>query len=80
MAKRQRDIENPMLTAVIPLKRPEKEEKVESSIIKCGCGKPATYEVYEDGQPHCDSCFYEAMDDKTFIQVRRLYGGFDDAS
>jgi hypothetical protein len=47
---------------------------------KCGCGRPAEYEVYDDHQPHCQSCMLEAVDCQIPVMVRRLEGGFDDAS
>lgn len=49
--------------------------------MKCGCGSPADYEVYEgkDKQPHCRSCMLEAVDNTVFVTVRRI-GGYDDAS
>lgn len=50
-----------------------------SPMPRCGCGRPAEYEVYEHHEPHCKSHMLEAVDCSTFIVVRRI-GGFDDAS
>lgn len=46
---------------------------------RCGCGKPADYEVYEHHEPHCRNCMLDAVDCSTFIVVRRI-GGYGDAS
>ncbi|WP_029516258.1 hypothetical protein [Paenibacillus polymyxa] len=76
MAKHPKEIENRVLTTVITFKRPDTEPTV--SVGKCGCGADPDYEVY--GQPHCKSCMLEAIDNKTFVMVKRWNGGFDDAS
>lgn len=78
MAKNRSEVENPILTPLFPFRKPSKAPQI--SYTKCGCGEPASYEVYEDRQPHCMECFEEALDSSTFILARRLYGGFDDAS
>ncbi|MFD1136771.1 hypothetical protein [Paenibacillus urinalis] len=77
MAKRQNDVENAMLTTIIPLRKPEKTEY--PTFTKCeGCSRPAVYEVY--GQPHCREHMLEAIESKSYVEVRLLHGGFDDAS
>lgn len=68
-------IENPM-TRPIPFKRPAPPVPVG---LTCGCGKPADYELYDSRDPHCRSCMLDAVDNETFVMVRRI-GGFDDAS
>jgi len=47
---------------------------------RCGCGRPAEYEVHSDSQPHCRSCMLEAVDCSVFTPVRRIGGYYDDAS
>lgn len=39
---------------------------------RCGCGKPAEYQVYEDKQPHCESCMKEAVDCPVSVLVEEL--------
>lgn len=78
MAKNRHEVENPILTPLFPFRSPSKAPVI--SYTRCGCGKPAVYEVYEDRQPHCTSCFDEAADTKSGVLVRRLNGGYDDAS
>jgi hypothetical protein len=59
---------------VIPIISPES---------KCGCNRPAVYEVYEGQtrQGHCLNCMLEAVDNKDAITVRKIGGGgYDDAS
>lgn len=46
----------------------------------CGCGAPAEYELYEHREPHCKRCMLEAVDCSTYVMVRRLDGGYNDAS
>lgn len=49
------------------------------TLIKmCGCNrnKPATYEVYEDKQPHCLECMLDAIECNNQVLVRRI----DDAA
>ena len=41
-------------------------------IVRCGCGKPAKYEVYADAQPHCKECHDEATSGKTPVLVRKV--------
>ena len=77
MAKNPREIENPVLTPVFTFKKPKKHQPTYN---RCGCGKPALYEVYEHHEPHCRGCMLDAVDCNTFVQVRRLEGGYDDAS
>jgi hypothetical protein len=38
----------------------------------CGCGRVAIYAVYEDKQPHCKLCVYDAMDSDEQILVGRI--------
>lgn len=76
MAKRQQELENPMVGTVIPFRQPRYEEVY----IRCGCGGPAAYEVYENKQPHCQLCYEEAISTDQQVLVRRLEGGYDDAS
>lgn len=64
------------ITRPIPFKRPTPRVPIG---MTCGCDKPAEYEVYEDRQPHCRNCMLEAVDNETFVIVRRI-GGYDDAS
>lgn len=71
MAKTREEMKR-MLTTVIPLRHP--------GTPKCGCGRDAEYEVYEDRQPHCLSHMLEAVDCQISVMVRRIEGGFDDAS
>ncbi|WP_054954988.1 hypothetical protein [Paenibacillus dakarensis] len=78
MAKKREEVENRILTPIYPFR--QKEVKHEPTYTRCGCGKPAIYEVYEDHQPHCRSCMLEAVDCNIFTPVRRLEGGYDDAS
>lgn len=73
--RKLRVVENP-ITRAIPFKRPTPPTPVG---LRCGCGKPAEFEVYENQQPHCRNCAYEAIDSMTFVVVRRI-GGYDDAS
>lgn len=70
MAKKQSEIRR--LTSVYTFKRPGEP--------KCGCGRDAEYEVYDHHEPHCQSCMLEAVDCQIPVMVRRIEGGFDDAS
>lgn len=47
---------------------------------KCGCGQKAEYEVYDHLEPHCTSCMLDAVDNSIPVLVRRIGGGFDNAS
>lgn len=76
MAKTRREIENPILTPVITF-RPKHPAP---TFARCGCGRPASYEVYEHQEPHCELCYDEAISTDTPVLVRRLVGGYDDAS
>lgn len=38
----------------------------------CGCGKKATYEVYESKEPHCTECMLDAVECREQIPVRRI--------
>lgn len=71
MAKKQSDIK------LLPLK---KYTYKYPGTPKCGCGRDAEYEVYDDHQPHCLSHMLEAVDCSISVPVRRIEGGFDDAS
>lgn len=46
----------------------------------CGCGAKAEYEVYEHREPHCMRCMLDAVDCETYVMVRRIDGGYNDAS
>jgi hypothetical protein len=76
LAKTRQEIENRMLTPVFTFK----PKSPAPTYTRCGCGKPALYEVYEHHEPHCRGCMLEAVDCSTFVQVRRFEGGYDDAS
>jgi hypothetical protein len=39
---------------------------------KCGCGREAEYEVYEHKEPHCESCFKEALECSVQILARKI--------
>ena len=62
-------MENPML---LPEKRFDNQITYVSPKTRCGCGRIAKYEVYEDFQPHCQMCHDEATSGKTKVLVRRL--------
>lgn len=47
---------------------------------RCGCGRLAEFEVYEHHEPHCRTCMLEAVDCSVSVLVRRMDGGYDDAS
>lgn len=72
MAKSREEMKR-LLTPVIPYKRP-------LFTPTCGCGRPAEYEVYEHREPHCKMCFEEAIDSSVPVLVRRIGGGYDNAS
>jgi hypothetical protein len=76
MAKTGQEIENRMLTPVFTFK----PKQPAPTFTRCGCGRPAAYEVYEDLQPHCEMCHAEAISTDKPVLVRRLQGGYDDAS
>lgn len=78
MAKTRQEIENRILTPVITFM--PKTPKKQVPIKRCGCGRQASYEVYEHQEPHCHSCMLEATDCSQPVLVRRLDGGYDDAS
>lgn len=75
MAKTRQEIENRMPTTVITFK----PKHPAPTFARCGCGKPALYEVYEHQEPHCQTCFDDALDNKCLILARRIQGGYDDA-
>ena len=62
-------IENPM---VLPERRFDNQMAYVSPKPKCGCGRIAVYSVYEDKQPHCKLCVYDAIDCDEQILVGRL--------
>ncbi|MBP1905674.1 hypothetical protein J2Z32_002322 [Paenibacillus turicensis] len=39
---------------------------------KCGCGREAEYEVYEHKEPHCESCFKEALECSVQILAKKI--------
>lgn len=76
MAKTREELENRILAPVITFK----PKHPAPTLTRCGCGRPAMYEVYEDKQPHCDLCHDDAISTDQQVLVRRLVGGYDDAS
>ena len=76
MAKTRQEIENRMLTTVFTFKPKQPAQ----TFTRCGCGRPAAYEVYEDKQPHCEGCYKDAISTDQQVLVRYLEGGYDDAS
>ncbi|MNC28359.1 hypothetical protein D3C75_765610 [compost metagenome] len=71
MAKSREEMKR-LLTPVRHYKRPVS--------TTCGCGRPAKYLVYEHQEPHCQTCFEEAISSKNGALVRSIEGGYDDAS
>lgn len=61
-------IENPMVSTT--------ETRVHFESLsptgRCGCGRKASYLVYENLDPHCEICFAEAIDGSTLVPVRRF--------
>lgn len=39
---------------------------------RCGCGRKAEYEVYQDRQPHCKECMEDAIDCTVPVLVRKI--------
>ncbi|MCG7406742.1 hypothetical protein MH117_04870 [Paenibacillus sp. ACRRX] len=40
-------------------------------VPKCGCGRLAEYQIYEDEQPHCEQCMKDAIECSEFVMVRK---------
>lgn len=70
-------LENPI---VAPISRHKRYRHPAPFDNRCGCGKPAKYEVYDTHQKHCHDCLMEAIETSVYVQVRCLEGGYDDAS
>jgi len=70
-------LENSIVT---PFIRRNRFIRPEPMINRCGCGKPAKYEVYNTRQKHCQDCMLEAVETSVYVEVRCLEGNYDDAS
>ena len=61
-------IENPMIreqrTPYIHYRNPVRHE--------CGCGNTARYYVYNHREPHCESCFRDAIDCTEMVPVQTI--------